>query len=363
MKRELAYFISPHGFGHATRAIAVLLKLQERIRDLDVHLITTSPRELFNELSANWTYHRIRCDIGLVQNDAFMPDIPATAVELGDFLPLNQKLLQECMKICKTSSLILSDISPLGVVVADRLDKPGVLIENFTWDWIYAHLQQSERLHPFIPPLETIYNHVAFRVQTEPLCKRANCDLSCGPIARPPKTNPEKIKQAIGCGSRKIVFMTMGGIPSFLPFNDRLKSLDDYFFIIAGQNKSSRYGRNVLYLSYDTPFYHPDLIAASDLVVCKSGYSTIAECSIAGACVCSIGRPGFAESDFISQFVRNRLGGSVVEYHEFINGSWLDRLETFLLRITLLFKKTEPMMCPIFLPICCKAIASKFVRK
>jgi UDP-N-acetylglucosamine:LPS N-acetylglucosamine transferase len=76
--------------------------------------------------------------------------------------------------------------------------------------------------------------------------------------------------------------------------------------------------------------YHPDLIAAADLVVCKSGYSTIAECSIAGARVCSIGRPGFAESDFIGDFVQNRLDGTVIDYHEFLDGSWLNRLESFL---------------------------------
>lgn len=330
MKRELSYFISPHGFGHATRAIAVLLKLQQRIPDLAVHLITSAPRDLFSELSIDWTYHQIRCDIGLVQNDAFLPDIPATATVLNDFLPFNKKLLQECESICKTNSLILSDISPLGVEIADRLDKPGVLIENFTWDWIYTHLRQAECLHPFIPHLETIYDHTSYRVQTEPLCRKASCDLSCGPIARDPKTDAKKTKREIDSGNRKVIFMTMGGIPSNLPFVDRLSELDDFFFIVAGQKESCLYGKNVLFLPYNSPFYHPDLIAASDLVVCKSGYSTIAECSISGACVCAIGRPGFAESDFIGKFVQNQLSGTVIDYHDFLSGSWLDRLEAFL---------------------------------
>lgn len=330
MKRELSYFVSPHGFGHATRTIAVLLKLQEQIPDLVVHLITTVPRDLFSELSVSWTYHQVRCDIGLIQDDAFLPDIPATAAALEDFLPLHRNLLQECERICRTSSLILSDISPLAIAVADRLSKPSVLIENFTWDWIYSHLRQAECLHPFIPCLETIYTKTTYRVQTEPLCSKTDCDLNCGPIARRPITIPEKTKKTIGSGGRKIVFMTMGGIPSTMPFIDRLMKLDDFFFILAGQKNSCRYGKNVLSLSYQSLFYHPDLIAASDLVVCKSGYSTIAECSITGTRVCSIGRPGFAESDFIGEFVRNRLGGTVIDYHEFLDGSWLNRLESFL---------------------------------
>ena len=329
MKRELSYFISPHGFGHATRAIAILLQLQKRIPDLHIHLITTVPRTLFDELSTSWSYHRIRCDIGLVQDDAFLPDIPQTAAALNDFLPIDDSLLQECMRICRTSRLILSDISPLGLAVADRLKKPSILIENFTWDWIYAHLRQGERLHPFIPRLESIYHHAVFRIQTEPLCMPANCHLRCGPIARPPKTDPSETKRTLDSDGKKVVFLTMGGIPSAVPFIDRLKKYDDFFFILAGQ-KEHRRSSNILFLPYNSSYYHPDIISASDLVVCKSGYSTIAECSIAETCVCSISRPGFAESDFIGTYVQQHLGGTVIEHHEFLNGSWLSRLPSLL---------------------------------
>ena len=34
----------------------------------------------------------------------------------------------------------MCDISPLGLMVAERAGLPSVLVENFTWDWLYAPL-------------------------------------------------------------------------------------------------------------------------------------------------------------------------------------------------------------------------------
>jgi len=33
--------------------------------------------------------------------------------------------------------LVVSDISPMGLLVAETAEIPSILIENFTWDWIY----------------------------------------------------------------------------------------------------------------------------------------------------------------------------------------------------------------------------------
>jgi hypothetical protein len=53
--------------------------------------------------------------------------------------------------------------------------------------------------------------------------------------------------------------------------------------------------------------YHPDLVAASDLVVAKLGYSTVAEVYHAGNAFAYLRRPKFPESPILEAFVRAHI--------------------------------------------------------
>ena len=67
---EIACFISPHGFGHATRAIAVIEALQLIRAHVHAHIFTTVPRSLFAQTLTSFTYHPVVVDVGLVQSSA-----------------------------------------------------------------------------------------------------------------------------------------------------------------------------------------------------------------------------------------------------------------------------------------------------
>ena len=60
--------ISGHGFGHATRTIAVLQALGRRL-NIEVVLVTTAPAELFAEsLTMPYRIHGHTVDVGLMQH-------------------------------------------------------------------------------------------------------------------------------------------------------------------------------------------------------------------------------------------------------------------------------------------------------
>src|SRR6188768_2497009 len=83
--RRVAYFVSPHGFGHAARAAAVSTALRERLSSIEVELWTTVPRWFFEEsLDFPFLYREFSCDVGLVQRTPVAEDLPATvdALEL-----------------------------------------------------------------------------------------------------------------------------------------------------------------------------------------------------------------------------------------------------------------------------------------
>lgn len=334
MKTEIACFISPHGFGHATRAIALLETLKLTIPELHIHLITTVPQSLFESTSLDYSYHPLHVDVGILQKDGFTFDFPSTVEALKRFIPFQNSEIERLKKICGSSDLILSDISVLGITVAKKCSIPAVLIENFTWDWIYTHLNQAPELQEFVPVFQELYAQSDFRIQAEPLCLRQPCDIRCHPISRKPKSAPDVLRQTLNSEGRKIVLITMGGISTDLPFMHLLSGYKDYYFILAGQKQYKRTGNNICALPYNTHFYHPDLINVSDLVICKSGYSTIAECCQTSASVACVGRAGFPESAALEQFVRKKLAGVSYDQQQFVSGQWLTDLPQLVRRRT-----------------------------
>lgn len=325
---EIACFITPHGFGHATRMTAVLEALQKQFPDIHPHLFTTVPQSLFAETLSNFSYHSLACDIGLIQKSGLLADLPATISRLQVFFPFDSSLVKELSEKIKGCRLVLCDIAPLGIAVAREAGITSVLIENFTWDWIYkAYLPNHPALLPFIESSATLYKQVDLHVRTEPACSTGKVDLNCGPIFRNIRSQREETRDELGCRNKRLIVISMGGIDLELPFIDKLSSVSDSFFLLTGQKKTRQIGDNVLLLSRSSSFYHPDLINAADLVICKSGYSTVAECYQAGVPIVTVGRTTFPESAVLEHFCSSNLKGHPLSKDTFLSGEWIKSLD------------------------------------
>ncbi len=328
--KEIACFITPHGFGHATRMTGVLEALQSKIPDLHVHLFTTVPKSLFAESLNNFSHHPLHCDIGLIQKSGLEADLPATISRLQAFLPFQDSLVQELADNISGCRLVLCDIAPLGIAVAREAGITSVLVENFTWDWIYrAYLPNHPDLLPAIDFLSAQYQQVDIHIRTEPLCDNTSKgDLVCSPIFRRTRRQRCEIRKELQCkNNQRVVLVSMGGMEQKLPFINELSAFPDTLFLLAGQQQSSRLADNVLLLSRDSRYYHPDLINAADLVVCKSGYSTVSECYQAGVPLVTVGRTTFPESAVLERFTSSKMGGTSLGQKEFLSGNWLATLD------------------------------------
>lgn len=324
----IACFITPHGFGHATRMTAVLEALQKILPEIHPQLFTTVPESLFAETLSNFSYHSLACDVGLIQKTSLQTDLPATISRLQEFLPFNNSLIQKLSEKITDCNLVLCDIAPLGIAVAQKAGITSVLIENFTWDWIYkAYLPRHPGLLPFIKAFSAHYGHADLHIRTEPSCSSGKVSLTCGPIFRCIRTQRSTIRKKLNCQHKRMVLITMGGIDLELPFVNRLPAIPDTIFLLAGQQETRQFADNVLLLSRESDFYHPDLINAADLVVCKSGYSTVAECFQAGVPIITVGRDTFPESAILEQFCNTELNGQTCRQKEFLSGEWLNSLD------------------------------------
>ena len=336
MAVECACFISPHGFGHATRTIALLQALQEQVGTVQARLFTVAPQALFAEAGVPCTFHHLITDVGLVQHDAFRADPGETVGRLADLLPFKESLIADCADLCRSSRLILCDISCLGIAVGHRASIPSILIENFTWDWIYSRMvadnRENDGLRPYIELFADWYEKADYRIQTAPVCRPVACACSCLPMARKPVLERRRTREGLAAGGRKMVLISMGGIPLDLPFIERLSDYGDYLFILAGQQDDRLLGPNIRLLGPASKLHHPDLINAADLLICKSGYSTIAECLQTRTPICCIARDGFAESEFLAAFVTSEMNGAVISQASFLGGDWLDELPLLMKR-------------------------------
>ncbi len=326
MNLELACFVSPHGFGHATRTIALLQALQNRIPGLTANLFTTVPPSLFQSSGIDHSYHPLSTDVGLVQRDAFTEDRVQTQAKLAELLPFAPSLINRAAELCRSCQLIVCDISCLGIEVGKVVTIPTLLIENFTWDWIYSQMGQDSGLEPYIELLAESYGKADFRIQTEPVCTRIACDLNCAPLARRWITPPDEIRAEVTAGERKIVLISMGGVALEMAFWAEMQKHQEYLFLVAGQSRDGLLEDNIGLIGTNSALYHPDLINAADLLICKSGYSTIAECQQTATPVCCVTREDFAESRVIERYVSEEMNGTVIDENYFFSGNWLGDL-------------------------------------
>lgn len=333
LPKRIAFFISPHGFGHAARAASVMEAITEIEPSVKFDIFTTVPTWFFNHSNTiNFQHHFLLTDIGLVQKNPFQEDLTATAQHLKSFLPFERAQIATLAEKIRhlQCELVICDIAPMGILIAGEADVPSVLIENFTWDWIYQGFENAG-INEFIPYLRSIFAKATYHIQTQPICNPATVDFSAAPASRKIKTPSGEIRQKLGLTeSGKVIMITAGGIPKNYGFIEKLKNQTAAHFIIPGVGQSVKMQDNLIFLPENSEFFHPDLVNASDAVIGKVGYSTIAEVYHAGIPFGYSPRARFRESKPLVHFIEDTMHGFTIEPSEFNNGDWIQRIDDLL---------------------------------
>ncbi len=336
-RKKIAYFVSHHGFGHAARASAVMQAFHAIRPDADFELFTRAPRWFFDtSLTFSYGYHEITTDVGLVQPTPLEEDLPATIRKLTDFLPFpsgtDSPIVQQLMR--SRFDLCICDISPFGLAAARAAGITSVLIENFTWDWIYAgYLAECPEFNHFIPQFAQTFQNADFHIQSEPVCQLSPLSsLLTNPIARKPRLSSNELRKLLHIPVQaSVVLITMGGFELDFSYINQLAANRKIWFVIPGGAASEvEYRSNLVLLPHHSYFFHPDLINAADAVVSKAGYSTIAEAFHAGIPFGYVSRDQFRESPILSAFIQGNMQGIEINGETFQSGEWLDSVSDLL---------------------------------
>ena len=332
---NIAFFISSHGFGHAARACAVMQKLWNAL-EVNIFIFTTTPEWFFrNSLNFPFIYIYEKTDVGLIQSSPFEEDLDKTIIALNQFYPIKKERLENLKRFLgkENISLIFSDISPLGIVLGEEIGIPTVLIENFTWDWIYEYyVEQNPKFVRYIDYLKKINQLVSVHISCEPYCINYSEAIKVSPIFREPKINAHSIRRQLNIGDDKdLVLITMGGIPieNTIHVNPKKFSNSIFLFPVNSYHDIESNG-NIIYLPHNHGYFHPDLVNACDLVVGKLGYSTIAEAYSMDKPFLFIGRKNFRESVVLQRFVQENMISEMIDLDTIFSDESLSRMKSLI---------------------------------
>ncbi|MEO8198491.1 MAG: hypothetical protein ABI689_17395 [Thermoanaerobaculia bacterium] len=335
---RFAWFVTPHGFGHAARTAAIVEALGRRLPQVEVELWTSVPSWFFAEsLTVPFRRRELACDVGLVQRSPVEEDLPASLAALARFwTAADQGRTAEVAAAVAASGArcVIADIAPFGLAVARAAGLPSVLVENFTWDWIYEPLAAVEP--QFALWAERLRREVArpdLHLQLEPFCRPVAGAQPVPPVARAPRRQSDEIFARLSLPpGDAVVLVSLGGVEHRLSDLAPLAGLRGVTCVIPGACPEERWEGNLRLLPHHSPIHHPDLVAVADVVVGKLGYSTVAETVAAGGRMLYVPRPGFRESAVLERYVGERLPAAAISFAELESGAWVDQLPCLLAR-------------------------------
>ena len=329
-----AVFVSPHGFGHAARASAVMEALHRRL-GYHFELFTSSPPWFFDESVAGmYRYHHVVTDVGFVHTSALAYDLERTVAAVGALVPFDDELVDRLAATVRATgcTFVLCDIAPLGVAVAERAGIPSVLVQNFTWPWLYEPLlAEAPDLQRLSAELDRWFGRATLHLLAEPFCDPdPRAHGSVFPVSRPARISREEARAALGLGAEeRVLVVTMGGYTEAMPFLGALEALQGVTILVTGAHATETRGSLRLF-DNGTRLYMPHLVRAADAVVAKLGYSTVAEVWREGRPMAYVTRADFREMTPLRAWVAERIPGFEIRGEDFAGGGWIERISELL---------------------------------
>lgn len=345
----IVWYVSGHGFGHASRDIEVINALAVRAPDVPVQVRTAAPRWLF-DLTARKRVdvHCIETDTGLVQIDSLRIDVPESIHRAAAFhATLDRRAADETRALeAAGARLVVGDIPPLAFAAADRADVPAFALANFTWDWIYEEYAEIADAPQLLPLIRASYAraHGAWRLPMsggfEPFARIVDVPL----MARHSHRDPSDVRRHLGVPlDRLLVLSSFGGFGvRGLPL-DRVDCLAHCTLVVAEATVARsrpeypqhfEHPEHLIQVSdgeiYEAGYRYEDLVAAADVVMTKPGFGIIAECAANGTAVVYTSRGRFREYDVLVREMPRYVRSGFLSQDDLLGGRWWPAIERVL---------------------------------
>ncbi|KAK4564679.1 hypothetical protein RGQ29_006670 [Quercus rubra] len=333
-KRHLvfAYYVSGHGFGHATRVVEVVRHLI--LAGHDVHMVTGAPDFVFTSeiQSPRLLFRKVVLDCGAVQADALTVDPIASLEKYSQMsvLPRASVLATEIQWLNSIKAdLVISDVVPIACRAAADAGIRSVCVTNFSWDFIYAEYVMVAGSHyrSVLQQIAEDYSHSEFVIRLpgySPMpAFRGVIDVPL--VVRRLHKSREEVRKDLGVPDDvKLVIFNFGGQPAGWKLKEEYLPAG-WLCLVCGASDNQELPPNFIKLAKDV--YTPDLIAASDCMLGKIGYGTVSEAMAYKLPFIFIRRDYFNEEPYLREMLENYQGGVEMARRDMLSGCWIPYLE------------------------------------
>ncbi|KAK7320756.1 hypothetical protein VNO77_30525 [Canavalia gladiata] len=327
-----AYYVTGHGFGHATRVTEVVRHLI--YAGHDVHVVTGAPDFVFTSAvdSPRLFIRKVLLDCGAVQADALTVDRLASLAKYSETAvkPRAGILAQETEWLNSIKAdLVVSDVVPVACRAAADAGIRSVCVTNFSWDFIYAEYVMAAGLHyrSIVWQIAEDYSHCEFLIRLPGYCPMpAFRDVIDVPlVVRRLHKSAKEVRKELGVADDvKLVILNFGGQPSGWKLKEEFLP-PGWLCLVCGASENENLPPNFIKLAKDA--YTPDLIAASDCMLGKIGYGTVSEALAYKCPFVFVRRDYFNEEPFLRNMLEYYQCGVEMIRRDLLTGHWRPYLE------------------------------------
>ncbi|XP_031255016.1 L-arabinokinase-like isoform X2 [Pistacia vera] len=327
-----AYYVTGHGFGHATRVVEVVRNLI--LAGHDVHVVTGAPDFVFTSeiQSPRLFIRKVLLDCGAVQADALTVDRLASLEKYSEtaVVPRDSILKTEVEWLNSIKAdLVVSDVVPVACRAAAEAGIRSVCVTNFSWDFIYAEYVMAAGNHhrSIVWQIAEDYSHCEFLIRLPGYCPmpafRGVVDVPL--VVRRLHKSRKEIRKELGIGEDvKLVILNFGGQPAGWKLKGEYLP-SGWLCLVCGASDSQELPPNFIKLPKDA--YTPDLIAASDCMLGKIGYGTVSEALSYKLPFVFVRRDYFNEEPFLRNMLEFYQAGVEMIRRDLLTGNWKPYLE------------------------------------
>uniref|UniRef100_A0A7N0U826 L-arabinokinase n=1 Tax=Kalanchoe fedtschenkoi TaxID=63787 RepID=A0A7N0U826_KALFE len=327
-----AYYVTGHGFGHATRVVEVVRHLINAGHD--VHVVTGAPDYVFTSAvqSPRLFIRKVLLDCGAVQADALTVDRLASLEKYKEtaVVPRESILATETEWLHSINAdLVVSDVVPVACRAAADAGIRSVCVTNFSWDFIYAEYVMAAGIHhrSIVWQIAEDYSHCEFLIRLPGYCPMpAFRDVIDVPlVVRRLHKSRKEVREQLGIGEDvKLVIFNFGGQPAGWKLQEHYLP-SGWLCLVCGASQDQELPPNFIKLAKDV--YTPDIMTACDCMLGKIGYGTVSEALAYKLPFIFVRRDYFNEESFLRNMLEYYQGGVEMIRRDLLTGHWAPYLE------------------------------------
>ncbi len=321
----VAVYVTSHGFGHLNRTAAVL---NQFTRELSVSI--RCDESLFRLWAAR-VVHPLSLSAYISDSGAVNPpgdsnatDGPATLKRAAEVFARAMAALDAEIDWLRQHDIdvVVCDAPAVPLAAARRAGIPGFVMSNFTWADIYAPYARAlggECLR-LVADLRGAYRQATALLRMQPALTMSwlKPAIDVGMVVNQGRNRRAELIRGLGLTRRdRLVYLYVGRYGQVDLDWSRLERFGERGIHFVGYDPAPGGGPRNLHVIASAEWPGGDLIASTDAVVAKAGYSTACEAMASGTPMIYPPRRGFAEFRSLDRALRSWAGGVPISSRDF----------------------------------------------